>query len=116
MADDWGITGVEIDAILEEAGKDTGHEYAQALAAEITDKVTSPAKGLLADVLRMHLNVHDPAKPVFMPWYVMGGSRSLLPEDLSADQLDFLARIAGETKNPHLLARLGPRLIKSTRR
>lgn len=106
MADDWDITGAEIDTILDGAEKDTGYVFAQALAAEITDKATSPAKGLLVDVMRIYLNVDDPTKPAYIPLYVMGGSRSLLPEDLSVSDLDFLARIASETKNPHLLARL----------
>ena len=105
MADDWGITGVEIDAILKAQERDDWWEYRQALHDASADKDSSPAKWLLAEICGMGFRPSSRDRP-----YVALGSgpgfRTLEPQDLLPEQLDFIARIADETKNADLSSRL----------
>jgi hypothetical protein len=104
-------SAAEITDAISEARVSKTYAYAEDHAiAEVfrgRDRaVSNSAWGLLAQIFNFHFRPGDAVAP-FGPMWVMDNKRSMIPADLTNDQLDGLAATLTQIEDPEYRARLG---------
>jgi hypothetical protein len=97
-------TDIDIGRVLSEASKQEDHQYATAFRAQ-QQKGDSEKWFLLAQIFDFHFTAGNASQP-FGPMLVMDGKRSMIPSDLTNEQLTELNSTLETVSNPEFQARI----------
>ena len=97
----------EIEAVVADVERKEAHDYARVLYQYTPKDADIEAIKLIASIFDIMLHADNSAEP-YSPMIVMSdGKRSIIPTDLTEEQLDLLHDMLPQIQDPEIKARLG---------
>lgn len=97
-------TGIEVQTAISSSDEKLDHSYASIFAKQISSSDDGGWR-LLQQVFNFHFIASNITTP-FLPMAIMGEQRSMIPDDITGDELDYLATLFMEVTDPEFIARI----------